>query len=857
MKKHSTTLISLLILALFAGFGSIKAQNIDSWLISEQFRIIKPAFDTVKNIKEKTFEEKDLLSNDFIEINNIRPFISKSMQMGKSGGLSWKKISTADSSGILLSHDSNKWHIQYLASYFYSPEFTKTTIEAESHFMLEAYVDGEKIFSKNSCEADTLDAGSKSKELKLMQGKHLLLIKLLLPEGRKESKLRASAESDAQLEISLNPESYMDIEHLMNGKNVQNISISPKGDYYYISYSETYPPEGKSKSWSEIRKTATNELVEAFITDTPSSTNWIPKSNTFSFVQKSGEEHHLMAFDPEWQSYKKLATGSDEIYGYNWSPNGDFIIFSSSDKADENKSGLKKLEGMPDHWPWWRNRYQLNILFIENGMQQRLTHGNLSAGLQDISPDGTKILFSTSSPDFTQRPYSVQKLYEMTLSTGELKEIWTKNYSGSVQYSPDGTKLLVSGSPVLFGDLGKNLSKKQIPNDYDTQAYIYDLGSGEATAISKDFKPNIQRAYWKEFGIVFLVEEESYDRVYTYDINSKEYTRQNIDADVVTRISVSNKGQLACIANSISTPPSAFTGQLDTDNFQRISAPWEEEYQFVKFGKTEDWNFKNKKGVEIKGRVYYPPNFDAAKKYPVIVYYYGGTSPVNRSFGGRYPKNLFAAMGYLVYVLQPSGATGFGQEFSAMHVNNWGITVADEIIKGTKEFLAAHPFADAKKVGCMGASYGGFMTMLLQTRTDIFAAAIAHAGISSIASYWGEGYWGYLYSSTATANSFPWNNKELYVEQSPLYHADKIHTPLLLLHGNSDTNVPPGESRQLYAALKLLNRPVELIEIDKQDHHIADYKKRILWQKTILAWFDRYLKGESQWWDELYPENQY
>ena len=146
------------------------------------------------------------------------------------------------------------------------------------------------------------------------------------------------------------------------------------------------------------------------------------------------------------------------------------------------------------------------------------------------------------------------------------------------------------------------------------------------------------------------------------------------------------------------------------------------------------------------------------------------------------------------------------------------------------------------------------MTMLLQTRTDIFSAAVAHAGISSISSYWGEGYWGYLYSAVASANSFPWNNKKLYIEQSPLFYADKINTPLLLLHGSSDKNVPPGESRQLYTALKLLGKEAELIEIKGQDHHILDYKKRIKWQKTIFAWFDRWLKDLPEWWENLYPE---
>jgi dipeptidyl aminopeptidase/acylaminoacyl peptidase len=187
-------------------------------------------------------------------------------------------------------------------------------------------------------------------------------------------------------------------------------------------------------------------------------------------------------------------------------------------------------------------------------------------------------------------------------------------------------------------------------------------------------------------------------------------------------------------------------------------------------------------------------------------------------------------------------------------VNNWGITVADEIIQGVEAFLAAHPNMDRERVGCIGASYGGFMTMLLTTRTDLFAGCVAHAGISNIASYWGEGWWGFGYSAVATAESFPWNRPDIYVEQSPLYRADRITTPLLLLHGTADTNVPPGESEQLYTALKLLGRDVEYIRVEGEDHHILQYPKRKLWMETIVAWFDKQLKGEPEWWEELHGQ---
>jgi len=145
------------------------------------------------------------------------------------------------------------------------------------------------------------------------------------------------------------------------------------------------------------------------------------------------------------------------------------------------------------------------------------------------------------------------------------------------------------------------------------------------------------------------------------------------------------------------------------------------------------------------------------------------------------------------------------------------------------------------------------MTMNLLTKTDIFAAAVAHAGISALSSYWGEGYWGYAYSSVASAGSYPWNRKDLYVEHSPLFHADKVTTPLLLTHGDKDPNVPPGESAQFYTALRILGKEVEYLSIAGQEHWILDHAKRLQWSRSIVAWFDRWLKGQPGWWNSMYP----
>jgi dipeptidyl aminopeptidase/acylaminoacyl peptidase len=274
----------------------------------------------------------------------------------------------------------------------------------------------------------------------------------------------------------------------------------------------------------------------------------------------------------------------------------------------------------------------------------------------------------------------------------------------------------------------------------------------------------------------------------------------------------------------------------------------------AEIGTCEDWNFTNSRGDTVYGRLYLPKDFDATKKYPMIVYYYGGCSPVSRYFESPYAPQYWNSLGYVAYIIEPSGATGFGQEWASRHVNTAGRGPAEDIIEGTKKICEAHPYINKEKIGCMGASYGGFMTQYLQTQTDIFAAAVSHAGIANHTSYWGQGYWGYNYSEVSMANSYPWSHRQLYVDQSPLFNADKIHTPLLLLHGDADTNVPLVESLQMFTALKLLGREVALVQVKGENHHILEYSKKEKWLATQMAWFQKWLKDDASWWDALYPK---
>ena len=233
---------------------------------------------------------------------------------------------------------------------------------------------------------------------------------------------------------------------------------------------------------------------------------------------------------------------------------------------------------------------------------------------------------------------------------------------------------------------------------------------------------------------------------------------------------------------------------------------------------------------------------------PLIVYYYGGSSPTTRGFNMTH--QFWAAHGYAVLVINPRGATGYGDEFADVHAGDWGPAAGADIIAGTRALLERQPRLDPDRVGCYGGSYGGFMTMHLVSHSDLFAAAVAMYGISDLATYWGQGAWGWTYGDMANAGRTPWEDAEYFVRRSPLFAADQVRTPLLLLHGETDANVTPGESVQMFTALQTLGRDVEMVTFPGEDHGIAGtFANYVLHRTMMLEWFDRWLRGRPEAWE--------
>lgn len=835
MKKFSILFLVLIFAGVLVSQESIK---INEWMMSAPQQIYLPVFSKVKDIEGKTFELSDLLKG--LKYNKL------------AGTLQWKKIKTNADGMVLDKVDKNNLII--LKNYLSVNRWTKGILNLSLNALFEVYLDDKLVKSKTEDDFEKTPIN-----LELNLGKHRLMIKIITAADN--LKVKAGFEytkefADCQADTGLNPVGFLTINDILTGDRLSSASISPSGRYVLMNCSRVLFGSGESIESFRIYDMKTKKNIAVFSNKNIPGMKWLPRTDRLSYTLTVDKTTHIYLYDLNTGREREIAAGIKGFSSYTWSPAEDFIIYSEYRSGGKLKA-LKRIYGVEDRLSYFRGRSYLHKIDLKTGQIIQLTAANLSASLQDIKGDGSKILFSTSRPDYLEVPFYKQNLYELDLRTFKLDTVWKdKLYAGYCQYSPDGTQLLVQGGPECFGDLGVKVIRGRIPNSYDSQLYIFNLTTKKASPLTRDFDPAVNSAYWSQDGSIYLnVTDRDYQNLYRYRLKSKKFSKINLAVEVLASIDYAYlKPQAVYTGTSISSPNKLYALDLKKGVSTLLYFPLKKRFNNISFGKNQDWNFVNKKGTTIYGRIYYPPGFDKTKKYPVIVNFYGGTSPIERSFGGRYPINIWAANGYLVYILQPGGATGFGQDFSALHVNGWGFDAIDDIIEGTSKFLKTHSEADAENVGCIGASYGGYTTMLVQTRTDIFKTAISHAGISSITSYWGQGNWGYTYNTGAAKFSYPWNRKDIYVNNSPLYNADKFENSILLLHGTDDTNVPVGESLQYYAALKLLGKDVEMVLVDKQNHWIVDYQKRIKWHYTIMSWFDKKLKSQPQQWENLYPK---
>ena len=719
-------------------------------------------------------------------------------------------------------------------------DFAKVDINVEGINDCRIFVDGKK---------------NESGKASLEPGTHEVVIKYLTDKDSSVDGIEVSIASAQSRTLRLREDGrkLFSLDLDTQGDGCAGVSISPGGLYYVIRHSMV-DEDGKTSGYSEIFDAASGELL----VHTTDAIRWMPTRDEYYLTKKVVRGRDLVSVNPKTRKETVIARNVPDGR-FNIAPTEDFLIYTIEQEGPK-EGAVHQILTPDDRQPGWRDRSYIARYDIATGIMRQLTYGYRNSWPMDISDDGRYLLFSVSSYDLSHRPTSYETLYMMDMETLQTECLVERDgFIGSAQFSPDGKQLIVRGSAEAFDKIGMVLPEGRIPNAYDYQLYLFDIASRKVTPLTKDFNPSPQNMNWSRYDgkIYFFAEDKDcYNLFRLNPKNAKVERLDNKDSHLDYFDIALKSPALIYSGDNLETHDRVYLMDTKTGKQTLVCDFHELRFKDVDVAEGGEYEFTSSRGDRINGFYVLPANFDPSKKYPLIVHYYGGCSPSLKYFVGKYSPHLYSCQGYVFYVVNPSGASGFGQEFASRHVNTAGEVVVDDIIEGVQHFCADHPFVDASKVGCFSASYGGFMTQLLLAESDIFATGISHAGISDHTSYWGEGYWGYSYSEVSMADSYPWTRKDLYVDRSPLYFADKIKEPILFLHGSADTNVPIGESIQMFTAMKLLGVETAFVVVDGENHGIAEYSKLRQWLRTISAWFAKYLKDDSTWWDELYPPKE-
>ncbi len=695
---------------------------------------------------------------------------------------------------------------------------------------------------------DNKEGGSRD----LTPGRHEVAVKVLCKPNQTDT-ITLNLESEQSDFITLHAEGKRPytLADYMNGEKASTTALSANGRFLMLN-TKVVTADTKTEWKQQLidLKTGSKMGCEGF-------TAWASDGDRYIRSTKGIQGETIYEYvDPLTGQASPLFTNYLKVRG-SFLPGEKEMLVSQHVDGPKDDAQVHQILEPDDRQPGWRNRSNAQILNVQTGQLTQLTAGHHSS-YASVSLDGRLVLITSREDDLTQRPFTFTNIYLYNRDTQQFDTLVRHDgFVNQAAFMPDAKSIIVSGSPEAFGGIGINDPTGKTPSMIQTELFQMELATKEVKSLTRDFNPNILSFEISECDGCIYALCENRDRKDIFCLNPKtgKTAQLKLTECYISSFSLANrKPMLSYTGQSDSNADRVYTVDLKTGKETLVRDFNAIRMGDIALGRCQDWNFQNSRGDSICGRFYLPPHFDETKKYPMLVYYYGGCSPTGRYLESYYNFHGWAAMGYVVYVIQPSGCTGFGQEFAARHVNTYGEGTAEDIIEGTKQFCKEHTYVNDKKIGCLGASYGGFMTQYLMTKTDIFAASMSHAGISNPTSYWGYGYWGYSYSTISAANSYPWNNEKLLSGQAPLFNADKVHTPILFLHGASDTNVPINESIQMFTALKILGRECAFVVVEGQDHHILDYEKQVKWVNTYYAWFAKWLQDDSTWWDTLYPK---
>ncbi len=589
---------------------------------------------------------------------------------------------------------------------------------------------------------------------------------------------------------------------------------------------------------------------------------WSPDGRWLAYLAKRGDDEHtsIWALPVEGGESVRLVSFETGIQAFDWSPDGRRIAFVAAEPVPQERKELRKKgfdqEIFEEDWQP-HHVYVVDVpadpLAPDAEAGEPRSLGDLPGQPWHVrwSPDGTRLLVDLSPRPLTDDRYMFRRLHVIDAGNGKvLAKIANPGKLGHFDWAPDGrTVLLVSAVDIHDPKEGRLMAVPASGGELrDLLPDLADTGHVVTFSVTND-----GTILWlADVGVgsrVGRVRPDGTGMEVLFDSTDPVFAGMSADA---------TGGRIALVGESPTHPRELFTFRPGEKAPRRLTNlnPWLAERRL---GRQEIVRWKAKDGLEIEGLLIHPVERKDGERVPLIVVCHGGPeSHYRNGWITRYatPGQVAAGRGYAVLYPNYRGSTGYGVAFSKADQGDGGGREFEDVLAGI-DHVVAMGLADPGRVGITGGSYGGFFTGWAATRwSSRFQAAVMFVGISD------------QLSKVGTTDipkemelvhwlTTPYENLDLFLDRSSVLHAKDARTPLLILGGKEDRRVDPGQSMELYRALKFWGRtPVRLVRYPGEGHGNRRAASRLDYNLRMMRWFDHFLvRGEKTLppWELSYP----
>ncbi|WIO73046.1 S9 family peptidase [Porticoccaceae bacterium LTM1] len=625
---------------------------------------------------------------------------------------------------------------------------------------------------------------------------------------------------------------------------VTSVSTSPNGKWiaYTKSVQRTPYKDKDGRAWSELHISDTKGNSKPFITGeiNISSVSWSADSNTIYYLAKRNDDKHpsLYGIPVDGGESTKIYSHVTPIGGYDISKDGKQLVILATDKDPKFKKDLaeKGFKAKVYEEELKFNKALLVDLTAENKVAVPLdTKGHV----QQIAfnDNGSGFVAKVSKTPLIDDIYMASKVVVLDSAGQTVSELNVDGKVGHGYWMPNGKSVAYIGVDDVH-----NPKEGIVKFHSSAKSEAVDLQPGlMGHTMAMDILPKGDVLAVNHIGTgseVVIIDPKKPGK------SSKLKTGDKIVRAVSTP--VEGRG-FAFIADAPNHPREAFWYERGRMTRLTNSNPWLDD---VKLARQESITWKAEDGTEIQGVLTYPLNFEKGKRYPLINFIHGGPEAhMSNGWNMRYsePVHVAAAKGYFTLAPNYRGSTGRGVAFSKADQHAYADPEFRDIVAG-KDYLVEKGMVDPKKVGITGGSYGGFATAWSATAlSEHYQAAVMFVGISNQLSKFGttdipnEMH-------LVHARAWPWEDYNWMLERSPIFHAQKHRTPLLIMHGEEDTRVHTSQSLEMYRYLKTLdNAPVRLVLYPGEGHGNRKVGAQMDYSMRLMRWMDHFLvNGETE-----------